>query len=93
MQVWDRANCSVARKDAGCDSHLSGVQVKVDGVKCGVLGGSRSIQTIVCNKIGSRVVLAALWTGVFALCEVKVYAGFAHTNSGNSAIFYESTSA
>ena len=71
VQVWNADNCSVA----SCSSRLSGVRVKVDGVMCGELSGSTSIQTVTCNRQGSKVLLVTPRKGSLSLCEVKVYAG------------------
>ena len=66
MQVWNRADC--------CSSRLNRVQVKVGGSVCGSLSSTTSVQTIMCNKKGSAVVLQMPRSDYLTLCEVKVYA-------------------
>ena len=65
VQVWNRADC--------CSSRLNGVEVKVGSSVCGSLSSTTSVQTIMCNKQGSALVLQMPRSDYLTLCEVKVY--------------------
>jgi len=65
VEVWNRVDC--------CTHRLSGVQISVDGQKCGDLNRSTKMQRVACHKTGSSVLFRMPRSDYLTLCEVKVY--------------------